>query len=454
LTRGPAAFRRQKKKEAGSRIKSGMTNETEDDESSTGLLVFATGFAKRAAMRGQLARIATLAAGAAMVLAVASSRAQDGSGSFEVSGVTVDVTAKDADAARNGGWRLAQRKGWSMLSQRLTGKAGGLPDGTLDSLVTGIVVENEQIGPNRYIARLGVLFNRARAAEILGVSGFMTRSPPLLLVPMIRSGGTETVFERETPWHAAWSRFRTGNTSIDYIRPAGNGTDALLMNAGLTGRPGRGWWRSVLDQYGANDVLIPQVTLYRQWPGGPVIGAFRAGYGPDNRDAGSFSLRVANSDGLNALLDTGVRRMDEAYQAALRGGMLRPDPLLDFTPPSDQPVVDDTPLLPGDIPIIDEGPTLPAEGPIAAVTLQFDTPGVGAVSSAEASVRGIPGVRSAATSSLALGGVSVMRVEFAGDPAVLAVALSQRGWAVEGSGSALRIRRGGNAAPAEAPPPG
>ncbi|MBB5698963.1 heavy-metal-associated domain-containing protein [Sphingomonas yantingensis] len=391
------------------------------------------------------------AASAAMVLGVTSSRAQDGSGSFEVSGVTVDVTAKTAEAARTGGWRLAQRKGWSMLSQRLTGKTGGLPDGTLDGLVTGIVVENEQIGPNRYIARLGVLFNRARAAEILGVTGFMTRSPPLLLMPVIRSGGTDTVFERETPWHAAWGRFRTGNTAIDYIRPAGNGTDALLMNAGLLGRPGRGWWRSVLDQYGANDVLIPQVTLYRQWPGGPVIGVFRAGYGPDNRDAGSFSLRVANGDGLPALLDTGVKRLDEMYQAALRGGLLRPDPLLDFVAPTDQPVADETPVVPSDVPLIDDSGamTLPAE-PVATVTLQFDTPGVVAVSAAEASVRGIPGVQSAVTSSLALGGVSLMRVDFAGDPAVLAVALSQRGWSVDGSGNSLRIRRAGQP---EAPPP-
>lgn len=414
-------------------------------------LVFAAGFAKRAAMRGRVASFAMFAAGTAMVLGVTSSRAQDGSGSFEVSGVVVDVTAKTAEAARTGGWRLAQRKGWSMLSQRLTGKAGGLPDGTLDGLVTGIVVENEQIGPNRYIARLGVLFNRARAAEILGVTGFMTRSPPLLLMPVIRSGGTDAVFERETPWHAAWGRFRTGNTAIDYIRPAGNGTDALLMNAGLLGRPGRGWWRNVLDQYGANDVLIPQVTLYRQWPGGPVIGVFRAGYGPDNRDAGSFSLRVANGDALPALLDAGVKRLDEMYQAALRGGLLRPDPLLEFVAPTEQPVAADEAVLPADVPRIDDSGamTLPVE-PIASVTLQFDTPGVGAVSAAEASVRGIPGVQSAVTSSLALGGVSLMRVDFAGDPAVLAVALSQRGWAVEGGGSTLRIRRAGQP---EAPPP-
>src|SRR5690606_2376936 len=76
------------------------------------------------------------------------------SGSFEVGGVDVDVRGKDAESARMGGWRLAQRKAWSQLSQRLAGKPSSLSDSTLDSMVTGIIVEREQIGPNRYIAKL------------------------------------------------------------------------------------------------------------------------------------------------------------------------------------------------------------------------------------------------------------------------------------------------------------
>ena len=43
----------------------------------------------------------------------------DSSGSFEVNGIDVDVSAPTAEAARLGGWRLAQRKGWEMLAKRL-----------------------------------------------------------------------------------------------------------------------------------------------------------------------------------------------------------------------------------------------------------------------------------------------------------------------------------------------
>ncbi|GAA0334870.1 hypothetical protein GCM10009087_51500 [Sphingomonas oligophenolica] len=362
----------------------------------------------------------------------------DGSGSYEVGGIQVDVTAKTAELAREGGWRIAQRKGWSMLSQRLTGSGGTLSDSALDSMVSGIVVEDEQIGPNRYIARLGVLFSRAKAGAMLGVASETQRSGPMLTIPLQYSGGTGQVFEQQTDWDQAWGRFRTGNSAIDYVRPSGTGPDSLLLNAGQTGRPMRGWWRTILDQYGASDILVPVVHLYRQWPGGPIIGAFEARHGPDNRIITRFTLRVGNSDGLGVLLDAGVKRIDDAYQASLRNGALKADPSLSWRPPSaavTAPVVEEeTPA--------DTGDTAAAAGG-TAINLQVDTPGAASVAATEAALRGVPGVRSAITTSLALGGVSVVRVSFDGDPAALRPLLESRGWTVIGSGTTLRIRRAG-----------
>ena len=364
--------------------------------------------------------------------------AADSSGSYEVGGIRVDVTAKTAQAAREGGWRIAQRKGWAMLSQRLGGGGGTLSDSALDSMVSGIVVEDEQIGPNRYIARLGVLFSRAKAGALLGVSSETVRSGPMLTIPLQYSGGTGQVFEQQTDWQQAWGRYRTGNSAIDYVRPAGTGPDALLLNAGQTGRPTRDWWRTILNQYGAGDVLVPVVHIYRQWPGGPIIGAFEARHGPDNRIITRFTLRVGNGDGLPVLLDAGVKRIDDAYQEALRNGALTADPSLSWRPPSVAAVApvaaEETPVNPGDT-VVTSGGT--------AINLQVDTPGAASVAATEAALRGIPGVRSAITTSLALGGVSVVRVAFDGDPAALRPLLEARGWTVVGSGTTLRIRRAG-----------
>ena len=86
-------------------------------------------------------------------------------------------------------------------------------------------------------------------------------------------------------------------------------------------------------------------------------------------------------------------------------------------------------------------------GAAAMFSIQVDTPNAGAVSQAELSVSRIPGVTSALTTSLALGGTSVMRVTFVGDGAALAAALQGQGWTVTGSGNTLRITR-----PSASPP--
>jgi hypothetical protein len=361
----------------------------------------------------------------------------DSSGSYEVDGIQVDITAKDANAARYAGWRLAQRKGWQLLSQRLGAGGGSLSDSTLDSVVSGIVVEDEQIGPNRYIARLGVLFSRARAGAMLGVSSQTSRSAPMLLLPIEWSGGARISYEQKTDWQDAWTRYRTSNSAVDYVRPAGTGPDALLLNAGQQTRPGRGWWRTILDQYGASDVLIPVVKLYRQWPGGPVVGVFQARHGPDNKLIAQFSLRVGSGDSLPVLLDAGVKRLDEIYQAALQNDQLAPD----------RGLAAGRPMVPTPTPTATATEEVAATSPDqaavtgATVTIQYDSPSVNSVSAAEAALRGTPGVRSAVTTSLALGGISVMRIAFDADPAVLRAELEERGWIVVGSGTTLRIRR-------------
>ena len=362
----------------------------------------------------------------------------DSSSSYEVGGIAVDVVARTPDQARQAGWRIAQRQGWKMLWSRMNGGRGAAPgmnDSTLDSIVAGIVVEQEQISANRYIARLGVLFDRARAGQLLGGQTEVLRSPPMLVIPSQISGGAPTSLELRNPWQAAWARFRTGASPIDYVRPVGSGSDPLLLNMAQTRRPARGWWRMLLDQYGAADLLMPEVILHRQWPGGPVIGRFYARYGPDNKLLGGFALRVGNGDGLDAMLDEGVRRIDAIYAAGLRDGRLRADPSLAIE--DEEPEAVDDQLTLEDI--ISE---VVGEAPGASViTLQVETPDAETLSAIEQAVRATPGVRSSNTASLALGGYSVIRVSFAGDIDLLRQALAARGWRGEAGSDVLRLRR-------------
>ncbi|MEP3226476.1 MAG: heavy-metal-associated domain-containing protein [Parasphingorhabdus sp.] len=388
-------------------------------------------------------------------------------GDFEVLGVEVDTKGDNAFEARKKGWEEAQRKAWKTLYARTQGgKTTGLSDGALNNIVSAIIVEEEQVGPKRYIATLGVMFDRARAGQILGVSGRRLRSPPLLVLPIMWSGGSPQVFENRTEWQKAWARFRSGDSAIDYVRPYGSDSESLVLTAGQADRRDRRWWRTILDQFSAADVIIPIVRMEREFPGGPVTAHFTARYGPDSKFIDRFSLKTKSTSGIPAMMDQAIKRMDTIYTSALSRGLLKTDKSLIIEDAFDLEALEKE--IEAELAAEGNGSgsestnsersesvgaetnTAAVSAAVATVMVQFNTPDVAAVSSGEASVRSVPGVSSAATSSLALGGISVMRVSYAGELSNLAAALRAKGWQVQQGAGALRITRGGAAA---APPP-
>ena len=384
----------------------------------------------------------------------------DSSSNFEVTGIVVDTSGESAREAREEGWREAQRRAWRVLYARVNGgspeNAPSLGDSALNGIVAGIIIEQEDIGPRRYVARLGVMFDRARVSQYLGVSGQVRRSPPMLVIPVQWIGSTPQSFEERTEWQQAWLRFRTGSSPIDYVRPSASGPTPLLLTMGQSGRPGRGWWRFLLDSYGAADVVVPMVYLQYSYPGGPIVGRFVAYHGPDRNKIAEFSLRVRDADSIDALLDAGVRRIDAAYAAALDDGRLRPDPSLNFEFGLDEEEVEEElDEMAESLASSSAGQNGQTTAPVVSgnsFTIQVATPDANAVRSNEAAVRGVPGVRSAITSSLAIGGVSLMEIRFDGNLEALASALSARGFQVQRGGGTLRITRGGPPTPSEEPP--
>lgn len=366
------------------------------------------------------------------------------SGDFLASGILVDVTGDNADDAREKGWREAQRLGWAQLYRKLNGSEGPkLGDSVLDGIVTAIVVEEEQIGPRRYVAKLGVQFDRVRAGQILGVSGRTLRSPPLLVIPVYSIDGIPQVFEQRSAWQRAWAEYNTGQSAIDYVRTAGTGADTLLINAGQTGRRGRVWWRVILDQYGAADVLTPIARVEYSYPGGPIKGYFTARFGPDSKLISSFTMTGPSPAALPDMMEKAVARMDRIYIDALAAGVLRTDTYLVLEKPVEkvdlpEEVTTEEDVLPTETD--SSVPTTAAVG-VQGFTVQYSSPDVESVTATERAVAGAAGVQSASTTSLALGGTSVMRVSFRGDIAALRTALAARGFKVQEGGGQLRISR-------------
>ncbi len=375
-------------------------------------------------------------------------------GDFEVTGIEVNTTGKTAEEARANGWRQAQRLAWEKL-WKSNGLGGGgaapaLDDGTIDGMVSAVVVGQEQIGPRRYIATLGVIFDRARTSGYLGMQGQVAHSAPLLVIPVLTQGGVTSVYETRTPWQKAWAEFRTGTSVIDYVRPSGAGADSLLLTAGQISRRSRNWWRLVLDSFGASDVIMPMARLERLWPGGPVRGTFTARRGPDNRFLGSFELTAPSEDKLPAMLAEAIVKLDGIYASALAAGQLAPDSSLNMQPQIDQALIDSIVAKVGPAP---SAATNTANAPDAAaaagatavpntvITVQIATPDSAAFDAGMGAVRRIAGVKEAASTSLAIGGTSVLRVTFAGDIDTLAAALRAQGWKVTQGAAALSIRK-------------
>jgi len=371
----------------------------------------------------------------------------DSSGTLEITGIHVDVGATDAQSARYAGWRIAQRQGfralWAKMHNVPINQAPNLPDGVLDQIVSSVNVEREQIGPNRYIADLGVLFDRARAAQFLGVEGGeVQRSVPMLLIPVMVSGGTATTVELRNVWQRAWAQFRTSQSPIDYVRVSGMGSDPLLINASQTARPGRGWWRNLLDLYGAADILVAEVQLQRLYPGGPARARFIARHGPDNQIVGGFTLTAPNSDAIPAMMAQGVQRMDQIFANALAAGALSRDPSLNQPPPPPMPQL---PRL--------EKPVAKPVNTGNAYQIQVSGSDVNMYNFAMAHLRTLAGIDSATPQQINAKGTSYILVKYHGDITQLAAALSARGWVVETSGTVVKIRSSSAKPPALPPPP-
>jgi hypothetical protein len=362
-----------------------------------------------------------------------------GSGGLVVSGIDVDVGGRSPSDARLNGWREAQRRASPSLSARMSGQTASsaprLPDSALDSMISAIEVEREQIGPARYVARLAIVFDRARASSFLGKFAGLSSSPPFLVIPVLQDAATRMAHEPSSPWLAAWARLRAGESPIDYVRIQPTPGDTILLNAWQAERRHIFLWRALIDRYQVADVLMPELILDRSWQGGPVSGLLVVRFGPAGREIGRVRLTNRSGD-VAGLMDTAVRESDRLYVAALREGNLLPDPSL-IEPDVPAAALEDT------------GPEIGGgfEGG-GGIRVRVSTPDDATLQAIQALVAGTPGVEGVRLQSLVLGGESVLEIVSSGQLSDLRYALDRRGLRLEGGS----LRRRG-AAEAALPPP-
>ena len=326
--------------------------------------------------------------------------------------------------------RASRRSGRRCTMRRR--QAPNLPDGTLDQIVSSINVEREQIGPNRYIADLGVQFDRAKAAPFLGVEGGeVERSVPMLLIPVIVSGGNRDQ-RRAAQCLAArlgpvpdvaepdrlCSRQRHGRGPAADKRRADESAGSWLV-----AKPSRNVRR---DRHPGRRSSAP-ASLSRR----TGAGRFIARHGPDNEIVGGFTLTAANSDGIPAMLAQGAQRIDQLYAQALAAGRLTRDSSLNLPPP---PVMPELPRS--------QGRRRSMRSP--RIQVQVSGNNVNFYNFAMAHLRTMPGVQSATPQQINPGGTSYILVQYKGD-------ISQLAGGAGGTRLDRRDRRHGDARSGPAP---
>jgi hypothetical protein len=117
---------------------------------------------------------------------------------YEVAKISVDVTAKDAVAARDEGMAEAQMRAVKTVLQRLLPLSAQdqIPEFTpedIEGLVNGVSIRSEQNSTTRYIATLDVSVNEPAIKKLLqdqAIPYSESRAPSISILPLVIAGGS------------------------------------------------------------------------------------------------------------------------------------------------------------------------------------------------------------------------------------------------------------------------
>jgi hypothetical protein len=183
---------------------------------------------------------------------------------FTVLNVSVDATADNASAARV----LARAQGHVAAYGRLINRLVPLdrhPDvpklsaEAVASMVSSFEVDSEKTSTIRYLGKLKFQFDRRAVTEFLrnaGIPFAVTRSKPLLVLPVYRSAGVYLLWDNPNPWRTAWAALPPADGLAPMKHPAGNLADVNDISAeqAVTGDMDR--LTTIAKRYGAAGVVL------------------------------------------------------------------------------------------------------------------------------------------------------------------------------------------------------
>jgi hypothetical protein len=215
---------------------------------------------------------------------------------YTVSKLAVDVTAKNAVAAKAKAMADAQMHGIDTVLRRVVpfsfyAKLPDLQPQQVETLVNGMAIRKEQYSTTRYIATLDVIFNEQGVKELLASLGIPTseeRAPMISILPLVIEGNK--VKSVNEPWRQAWLDLDLshGLTPANVLQPRPE-LEAGMVRAVLAGDAGA--FAAVQRDYGSAPLII---AVGQKVDGGRFVtrlagidGVGRINYGRSDKVAGA-----------------------------------------------------------------------------------------------------------------------------------------------------------------------
>lgn len=189
---------------------------------------------------------------------------------FAVSGVTVDVSASDANVARDRAVAQAQRKAWDELFKQLLppgAKPPAISDVDLGRAVQNFSVDDERLSPGRYAATMTVRFAPEPVRKAMADSGATAyvepSTRPLVLLPVtVRPDGAPVLWDDRTAWRSAWEAWEPKPGALAPLTvPDGELSDVAAVSAQEASAGDAAAFAKIAGQHGAGGVAVVKTTL-------------------------------------------------------------------------------------------------------------------------------------------------------------------------------------------------
>jgi hypothetical protein len=180
-----------------------------------------------------------------------------------VGDVPVDVTAKNAAAARDQAIAAAQSIAFDRLVKRLVTNPADQArlhpsQQDIESFVQDFGVENERVSTVRYIGLYSVRFRTSRVRKYLSDAGIgaISEQQEVLVVPVYRTAAGTQLWEQGNEWRAAWDRGGLGDGPVTLIIPNGDSFDTGSLSAASAAGGDMGALGAVIGRYHAAGAVV------------------------------------------------------------------------------------------------------------------------------------------------------------------------------------------------------